>query len=281
MMHRMRICKLTIIIYILPAYLLFCQPVLRNSDSSYFSPTSITHFIIDDASHVLHVGLGLLKSPITASYSNWLGVGYAVSATSVLFIVDAPLKEFFLSNQTSFNDNLFFLDDYLNGRYGTYYAAGLYGTGFIIRNEKLRRTGLYALEAIFYAQSITRILKFSFGRRRPEGDDPLFFKPFQGTAAFYRSLPSGHTTGAFAFATVMARSVNNLYWKIFWYGSASLVGMSRSYHNAHWFSDTFLAGCIGYSMASYIVTFSQQQKRENLRFYPAFAPQEIGFVIYF
>jgi membrane-associated phospholipid phosphatase len=79
---------------------------------------------------------------------------------------------------------------------------------------------------------------------------------FRGSKQKYKSFPSGHTSAAFAFATVMAKSTDNLIWKIFWYTGAGIVGMARIYHNVHWLSDTILSGFIGYSAASYVVHFS-------------------------
>jgi len=83
---------------------------------------------------------------------------------------------------------------------------------------------------------------------------------FRGKKGKYRSFPSGHTTGAFAFASVMAMSIDNVYWKTGWYGSAALVGMARIYHNVHWISDTFFAAAISYSVASYVVNFKNRAK---------------------
>ena len=107
--------------------------------------------------------------------------------------------------------------------------------------------GLRATEAFVYSGIITAGLKVLIGRWRPyAGKDHLFFKPFQFNNDDYVSLPSGHTTVSFAVSTVLAKSMDNPYWKIFWYGSAGLVGVSRIYHNKHWLSDVFLGSVIGH-----------------------------------
>lgn len=220
--------------------------------------------IFHDAAHAFNVGLGVLQSPFNATSTDWGRLFLAGAFTSALFLVDPAVKEFALSHQTKLNDNLFGIDRYYNGRTESYAAIGLYFTGFIFRHEKLRRTGLYAAEAIIIAQTITSILKYGFGRRRPyAGKGHLYFKTFDGGEEKYRSLPSGHTSGAFVFATVMAKSVDNMYWRSLWYGSAVMVGIARIYHNVHWLSDTFLAGIIGYSAASYVVHFSDKDSNKN------------------
>ena len=125
---------------------------------------------------------------------------------------------------------------------------------------------------IFLATSVTGFLKYSFGRARPNiANDHLNFKAFRGAEEKYRAFPSGHTTGAFAFASVMALSIENTYWKVFWYGAATMVGAARVYSNNHWLSDTFLAGVISYSIANYVVNFSSNHRLEkgfNIQVYP-------------
>jgi len=58
----------------------------------------------------------------------------------------------------------------------------------------------------------------------------------------------------------MANYMENIYWKIFWYGSAGIVGMARIYHNKHWLSDVFLGASIGYFIGRFVVNFD---KKEN------------------
>ena len=137
--------------------------------------------------------------------------------------------------------------------------------------------GLHAIETIIMAQSVTGFLKYSFGRARPyTGDDHLDFKVFRGNEERYRAFPSGHTTGAFAFASVMAMSIENTYWKIFWYGSATMVGAARIYHNNHWLSDTFLAGVISYSIANYVVNSDSDRPVEDTNYTVSIYPYHMG-----
>lgn len=255
---------------------MFWLQVFSQSDSIKTSPSSRVEDIFCDMKHTLNVGLGLLRSPFTGSSTAWMRVGCAGLTTSAFFLIDPAMQDFARSNQSPFKDRIFSIEDYLNGKYGTFYAAGIYFIGWSIREETVRRTGLYALEAVVYAETITRFLKFSFGRKRPEGADHLFFKPFRGTSEYFRSLPSGHTTGAFAFSTVMAKSIDNIYWQIFWYCSASLVGMARIYHNNHWFSDTFLASIIGYRIAGYVVSFSSRRQTQDKKYRFGFSPREVS-----
>jgi membrane-associated phospholipid phosphatase len=112
-------------------------------------------------------------------------------------------------------------------------------------------------------------MKVTIGRKRPnETENNLIFNPFSfdfNNTAF----PSGHTTLAFAYSTVMANEIDNLVWKIFWYSAATLVGAARIYNNVHWFSDTVMGGAIGYFIGDFVNkhrTNQPPQKSPNIIF---------------
>ncbi|MEJ2544068.1 MAG: phosphatase PAP2 family protein, partial [Calditrichaceae bacterium] len=91
---------------------------------------------------------------------------------------------------------------------------------------------------------------------------------------------------AFSICTVMAKSIDNNWWKTFWYGTAVMVGAARIYNNRHWLSDTILGGFIGYSTASYVVHYDERNKNPKISFYgnviqPYFSLDELGFNLYF
>lgn len=229
-----------------------------NDTSGTF--TYIKNTIVDDAKHMFNLGLNVIQAPLNFDGRDYAKIGITSAITSAMFLTDRDIKRFALKNQTKTNDRIFKIDDYFNGTSGFFGSAGIYLIGFITKDEKIRRIGLKAAEALFIAQSVTGTLKYTFGRRRPYGGrDQMDFKIFRGSAGRYRALPSGHTTSAFTFATVMAKSIDNMPWKIFWYGSATMVGFARIYHNVHWFSDTFLAAMLSYSIASYVVDFDSEQ----------------------
>lgn len=80
--------------------------------------------------------------------------------------------------------------------------------------------------------------------------DVQFMRGFRKGAS-YSSFPSGHTTVAFALASTVAAETSRLRPGSTWlvaplvYGSATLVGVSRLYHDDHWASDVTLAAGIG------------------------------------
>lgn len=251
------------------------------------SSTSIWDEIKEDASHSFDVGIGLLKSPYTASSAGWQKIGIATAGTGMLFLIDPDVKEFALSNQNKTNDWIFAVDKYFNKEYVAVYPPVLYLTGLLFRKTELRRTGLYTMEAVVYSITITEIFKRFFGRSRPFiSDDHTTFDLFNGNSGPHKSLPSGHATGAFSFCTVVAKSIDNNWWKTFWYGTAVAVAGARIYHNRHWLSDTVLGGFIGYSTASYVVHFDENQKEKEIAekgysVQPLLNSNRIGITIFF
>ncbi len=128
-------------------------------------------------------------------------------------------------------------------RFGAVYEAytlagfGLYG--IIAKNEKVKTTTLLATQAYITGALVETVLKTLTGRRRPNtyGDfeeaQPTFKGPFQKfTDANGKrsngSFPSGHSTVAFAAATIFAveyKSKSII--PIIAYSSATLIGLSR------------------------------------------------------
>jgi membrane-associated phospholipid phosphatase len=235
------------------------QTAVNRSYTEYLKDTAVL-----DAKHAFNLGISIVQAPLHFDGSDLKYLIFTGAITSSLLTVDPHVKEYAQSNRSDFKDKLFKFDDYFNGQHSSYAAAGIYLGGFFLKEEKLRLTGLYLMETLFISQIITSSLKYVFGRRRPwSGDDHMDFKLFRGDKGKFRSFPSGHTTSAVAFGSVMAMAINNTTWKVFWYSSASLVALSRIYNNNHWLTDTVLAAAITHSIARYVVNFSHEKDADN------------------
>jgi membrane-associated phospholipid phosphatase len=141
-------------------------------------------------------------------------------------------------------------------------GVALYGVSrFIVRDRHVAALGLHGLEALLVSVGATGILKAATGRARPyvQADTgPSGFSFGRGLMdREYRSFPSGHTSAAFAVAasaTVeMSRLVDEKDWWPGWkyviggamFGGATMVGISRMYHEQHWASDVVAGAAIG------------------------------------
>jgi membrane-associated phospholipid phosphatase len=142
---------------------------------------------------------------------------------------------------------------------GTFAApVFLYAAGLVRKDSKMKGTALLAGEAVADSEILSTVLKSATGRMRPSSvplkgnfSDTWFEKGFTfGSASF----PSGHTITAFSVATVIARRYGNHRWVPYAaYGAAALVGFSRLSLSAHFLTDVFMGGALGYSIGRFTV----------------------------
>ena len=274
--------KQTIILVLLFNFIIQPDTSARESNSSGKIQKEDTCRLVQDANHFYRIGLNLLTAPKTFKVNDWQQCGLIASSTAFLILIDKNLQGFAQDNQNQNNNWLFSIDRYHGNIYTAVLAGGTYGLGYLFKNAKICQMGLHSMEAFLYSGILTSTLQTIFGRRRPYGgENNLIFKPFT-KKTIYNALPSGHTTVAFAVSTVMAKSLDNLVWKTFWYGNACLVGAARVYHNKHWLSDIFLGSVIGYIVANYIVNFERPKTQFQIsRINPYINADGLGVRVYF
>ena len=109
-------------------------------------------------------------------------------------------------------------------------AFTTYGLGRMFKNDCMAAVGGELVQAQFVAQALTYGIKGSVRRSRPEG------------GGF--SFPSGHTTAAFASATVLQRHFG---WKVGLpaYGAATYVAAQRVQGKRHYLSDVAFGAALG------------------------------------
>jgi membrane-associated phospholipid phosphatase len=133
----------------------------------------------------------------------------------------------------------------------------VYITGILFGDTEIRKTGIMMFETLMWSGIVTNVFKSAFGRSRPymnEGN--VEFRVFQFKAGT-TSLPSGHTTVAFALSSVLSERLHNTAASVGLYSLASLTALARVYHNVHWFSDTFLGAAIGTVAGVAIADFNE------------------------
>jgi membrane-associated phospholipid phosphatase len=138
--------------------------------------------------------------------------------------------------------------------------ASLYVIGLVRKDSKMEQTALFAGEAVADAEILTTVLKDATKRVRPAAfpaQGNLYDSWFESSGSLLRgngSFPSGHSIAAFSVATVVARRYGNHRWVPYAaYGMAAVVGFSRLSLSAHFLSDVFMGGALGYSISRFTV----------------------------
>jgi membrane-associated phospholipid phosphatase len=138
--------------------------------------------------------------------------------------------------------------------------VSLYAAGLARRDSKMQATALLAGEAVVDSEILATVLKDATKRVRPAALSPgqnFSDTWFESKGSILRgngSMPSGHTIVAFSIATIVARRYGNHKWVPYVsYGTAVLVGFSRITLSAHFISDVFVGGALGYSVSRFAV----------------------------
>ncbi|HWY12790.1 MAG TPA: phosphatase PAP2 family protein [Bacteroidia bacterium] len=119
--------------------------------------------------------------------------------------------------------------------------AALWLTGYLNKDETMKRNGVKTVIAIGVNIAITEGLKESIKRPRPFTSYPDDINLRTKASGF--SFPSGHTSCAFATATALTLSTKKWYVGVPAFAYAGLVGYSRMRLGAHYGSDV-LAGIL-------------------------------------
>jgi membrane-associated phospholipid phosphatase len=194
--------------------------------------------------------------PLFAERDAWIAGGFLLG-TAVL----APLD---IAVAGAIQDSVVQTGKVLRGGAGVFRVLGfpgvvlvtgaMYGGGLLANAPELADIGLHATEAILIAEAVTVTGKAIFGRARPKlnTDDPFNLGLFRGfTHDDYQSFPSGHSTAAFATAAALTTEISRHRPEAKWwvgtllFSGASLVAVSRLYHNEHWASDVMMGAAIG------------------------------------
>jgi membrane-associated phospholipid phosphatase len=147
-------------------------------------------------------------------------------------------------------------------------GPALYVYGRYADHPGIEDLGWHGTEAVLVGSGATAILKGVLGRARPYvtiDTNPRDFKLGKGFSGEARtSFPSGHATAAFAAAAAVSSEVHRMWPQYTWYvapvlyGGATLVGISRMYHDQHWASDIVLGAGVGTFSGLKVVRYSHQ-----------------------
>jgi len=196
--------------------------------------------------------------------SDWLLVGGLLAAHVVLMPFDDDVREITVDMRGATSNDV---SDILRplGRTVELAAvsAATYALGRAASNQRVADFGLHAFLSLALGNFVTGSLKVVTGRSRPlalepdstwarQGHDEWDFFGGWGDDGGQRAYPSGHSTNAFAIATVFAEELGGAAPWIA-YPIAAGVAWSRVNDESHWASDTVMGALIGIVSAQLVV----------------------------
>jgi hypothetical protein len=203
-----------------------------------------------------------VKQPTKWIGSDWIKLGIiTVAAIGVM-----PFDER-ITNSTQGEQRYYHSAFIEGGRiYGEWYSIGAVAGGFgiyglLARDTAAKKISIELLQAGLYSELVTTVLKIMVGRARPVYTDNAFtYRPFTVVDFNFHSMPSGHTTSAFALSTVMSRHAHSTVLKILAYVPAGFTMFSRIYQHKHWLSDEIPAAAIGYFVGNWVVDLHEGKR---------------------
>jgi len=138
-------------------------------------------------------------------------------------------------------------------------AGAFYLFGRVKNDDRARETGLLSAEALVNSVIVGSALKGITQRARPmTGVERSEF--FDGGTSF----PSGHSTQAWAVATVIANEYHDRRAvQIAAYGTAAAVSVARFTGHKHYLSDVVAGSALGYMIGKYVYTTHHRKSPDD------------------
>jgi membrane-associated phospholipid phosphatase len=244
----------------------------KVSTNDPYSPKLNTDYFLGILSDTKYIFL----SPLRWNGSDWLKAALVLGTTGAFFTLDDEIRDFVQDERNETTDDIAeVFEPFGNGGYTFTGLVAFYIYGHFAENEKAMRAALLSVESFAVTGIFTFALKFSSGRTRPGSAQNS--REWSGFDFDNVSFPSGHTSSAFAIATVLASEYENqpLVPPIL-YSLATLTGLSRINDNKHWASDVFLGGALGYFVSKTILKLHSNKKGRHYTIYPRISKKEVG-----
>jgi membrane-associated phospholipid phosphatase len=226
-------------------FLILIEKTLAQQDSTYSSICFDKKYIISYWTDTKKI----VAAPFQWKAGQWSAAAGITGAWIVTYVYDEEIYDLFQVNQSETTDNIskYLIEPWGSGLYSLPLLAGIYLTG--IKNNHHKNVALTGLKAYLLSGGAAMVTKHLFHRHRPSDDDPpdpyLWEGPFY-VSTDYTSFPSGHTTTAFAIASVLTHGYKNKLWVgLTSYTVAALVGFSRINDGEHWASDVIAGAALG------------------------------------
>jgi membrane-associated phospholipid phosphatase len=223
-----------------------------------------------------HDASQIATAPLGWNRSDWTKFGIGIAAVGGALLIDEELRRSIERNSNGTTRSVAdavrpFGEEYSWGVLGGFYLAGT-----VFHDDRAKAVAEDSLaSSLIAAGVITPLLKATVGRNRPQETQSLFTRSEDG-----RSFPSGHTTQAFAIASVIASHYESPWIQTAAYTLAGLVGWSRMEHNAHFASDVLAGALIGTVVGRTVVRLHETE-RLHITAAPSVNPASPGVALTF
>ncbi len=241
------------------AYITLIVFLIPGINAGQVKESNIFRIIGYDIGESLNDGSALFTSPLQWKGRDGIKLGALFVTTAAVYLKDESIRANSFKQRSGTNDRI---SDAAK-LYGEIAApviigGGIYTAGLLSENEYIRVTGRMVFESVLYSGIVTNVFKTVIGRSRPGKEEgSQFYRMFSFNTG-NTSMPSGHSTVAFAVSSVLANRINNTYVSIGLYTLAGITALSRVYHDEHWASDVLLGSAVGYFIGDFI-----SSKRSN------------------
>jgi membrane-associated phospholipid phosphatase len=242
---------------------IFFFSLISSGSSAQTRNMSMGEKLIDDGLIFFYDGVSYFTAPSRFSTDDWALGGLATTSTFLFLHLDESIQDAVSRKDAeTLNGDIWDIPtSYGIVTYANIASLAAYGTGLLTGEDEVRKVGRMMFQALSYSGISVMVLRTLFGRERPYSGKGAW--AFTGISFDneVQSFPSGHTTVAFAFSTVLAEYFDTAWSRIFFYGMASLTGFARIYNNQHWFSDVFVGALLGLTSGFHVI--NQERKRQN------------------
>jgi hypothetical protein len=197
---------------------------------------------------------GIWTSPLRIQKRNLLWLTPIVAVTAVSLVYDSRAQHALCVDQTRFT-----VSNDISG-IGSFYgtgaiSVGLYFLGLAGKSAKIEETGRLATESVLDAGLVDVPIKIATNRERPNVNhsDGESWPNGMHNFTWDSSFPSGHATGSWALAHVIAAQYPGLWSKIGAYGFATAISTCRVTGQDHFPSDVIAGGTIGFLVSGYVL----------------------------
>lgn len=192
-------------------------------------------------------------------------LGGTLIGTGILYLSDEEISSFFRRQEKDIPHTISefgfrFGKPQIN--YGL--TGGIYLTGLLTNNEKIRYTGVLLITSASVSGLLQQVMKTVAGRARPTtelGHD--YFDPFNGSPAF-SSFPSGHTALSVTTCYALSKQFESPWIKGGFYVLGMVSPLSRIWEGAHWASDVFLSTVMSVAIVECVDSYLKRDNKYKL-----------------